>query len=448
MLDAIAGALKANPQIKLIEVRGYASSDETQPLWAAVERAASVRQALLARGVARERLRIRSFGAASPLCSGPGESCQRQNRRVEFAIVEPAPHDRASELALTREKARVAISPVAPHPEGDVGTARYEIGGPVTVPYRSSATVEIQSARVQAMEVGFFRPDPSVAGSNAHLYRAVRFEAPAGGPLRGGPLTILRARHVRRRHDRRPDAGGRNLPAPLRARPVQQDHRDAGGVIQAGAADQIAHGEFTVEDRDVLCTHYEVVVKSPPSRPVYLRHQRLQGYEIASLPPGTESGEGADIVPVSSGPDGQAELTIEESRTMQREVTWAAESEFDLEPYVLETDALPVELTRRLRRLEELRASAARSEREQDSLRRQVDDTTMRFNELRESQEALEKNPRAAPLRKQLTDELAKSTRTYDELLRKTAALVARREKDRAEVRSLLNDLTYAPPIH
>ncbi|MFW5926287.1 MAG: OmpA family protein, partial [Myxococcota bacterium] len=90
ILDAVAATLTGNPQIKLLEVQGHA--DERGPddynLRLTRDRAASVVQALVERGVERERLRSAGYGELCPVEDRSTQAAWEKNRRVEFKIIE------------------------------------------------------------------------------------------------------------------------------------------------------------------------------------------------------------------------------------------------------------------------------------------------------------------------------------------------------------------------
>ncbi len=83
LLDAIAAALAGNPQIRRVELQGH--GDRQEPARLAGARAEAVRAALIARGVAADRLQARGCGATRPLAGA-----REKNRRVEFVIVDRA----------------------------------------------------------------------------------------------------------------------------------------------------------------------------------------------------------------------------------------------------------------------------------------------------------------------------------------------------------------------
>jgi outer membrane protein OmpA-like peptidoglycan-associated protein len=96
----IARALQAHPQIRLVEIQGHADErgEETTNLELTRSRAATVVEALVAEGVARERLRGVGYGARCPADSACRQSdvpafCRthsqwQKDRRVVFVVLE------------------------------------------------------------------------------------------------------------------------------------------------------------------------------------------------------------------------------------------------------------------------------------------------------------------------------------------------------------------------
>jgi outer membrane protein OmpA-like peptidoglycan-associated protein len=92
LLDQIAQALDANPQVKKIRIEGHTDNVGGTAINQKLseQRAASVRNALIKRKVDGDRLDARGYGETRPI--GPNESPggRQKNRRVEFVIVETA----------------------------------------------------------------------------------------------------------------------------------------------------------------------------------------------------------------------------------------------------------------------------------------------------------------------------------------------------------------------
>ncbi len=90
IIDAVAATLNGNPNITKIEVQGHADErgDDEYNLRLTRDRAASVVEALVQRGVRRDRLRSGGYGERCPVDPRSNPQAWEQNRRVEFKIIE------------------------------------------------------------------------------------------------------------------------------------------------------------------------------------------------------------------------------------------------------------------------------------------------------------------------------------------------------------------------
>jgi outer membrane protein OmpA-like peptidoglycan-associated protein len=90
ILDALAEALQANPQIKKVRVEGHTDNEGTEEynLTLATERAKAVVDYLVGKKVAVERLTYEGYGFTRPKASNRTEEGRAINRRVEFTILE------------------------------------------------------------------------------------------------------------------------------------------------------------------------------------------------------------------------------------------------------------------------------------------------------------------------------------------------------------------------
>jgi outer membrane protein OmpA-like peptidoglycan-associated protein len=88
LLERVAEVIRANPTYVHIEVQGH--TDERGPAGfnqkLSQGRSESVMQFLISKGIAKERLSAKGFGADKPLVDKKGEHAWFMNRRVEFAI--------------------------------------------------------------------------------------------------------------------------------------------------------------------------------------------------------------------------------------------------------------------------------------------------------------------------------------------------------------------------
>lgn len=88
-LDALAKAAKTCTGV--IEVQGHTDSvgQPERNLKLSNARAEAVRQALVARGLSRDRLTARGLGETAPLADNTTPEGRAQNRRIEFRVGSP-----------------------------------------------------------------------------------------------------------------------------------------------------------------------------------------------------------------------------------------------------------------------------------------------------------------------------------------------------------------------
>ena len=89
IVDAVGATLNGNPQITLLEIQGHAderASDEYN-IRLTRDRAAAVLEALVQRGVNRQRIRSGGYGERCPVDPRHNDEAWERNRRVEFKII-------------------------------------------------------------------------------------------------------------------------------------------------------------------------------------------------------------------------------------------------------------------------------------------------------------------------------------------------------------------------
>ncbi|MGK4008074.1 OmpA family protein [Sorangium sp. So ce1036] len=92
LLDEVAGVLNDHPEILQVEVQGHTDNRGTRQFNTRLSqaRAESVVKALVARGIAPERMVAKGYGPDVPLADNKTEAGRQQNRRVQFNITEKA----------------------------------------------------------------------------------------------------------------------------------------------------------------------------------------------------------------------------------------------------------------------------------------------------------------------------------------------------------------------
>jgi outer membrane protein OmpA-like peptidoglycan-associated protein len=88
ILDQVALTMKANKHIKRVRVEGHTDETGSRQLnmQLSEERANSVRQYLVNKGVKGDRVSHRGYGPDRPLVKGTDEAAHAKNRRVEFIV--------------------------------------------------------------------------------------------------------------------------------------------------------------------------------------------------------------------------------------------------------------------------------------------------------------------------------------------------------------------------
>jgi outer membrane protein OmpA-like peptidoglycan-associated protein len=89
IVDAVAATMIGNPQITRVEIQGHADERgaDDYNIRLTSDRAASVRQAMIQRGVDANRLRSAGYGERCPVDPSHNATAWEKNRRVEFKII-------------------------------------------------------------------------------------------------------------------------------------------------------------------------------------------------------------------------------------------------------------------------------------------------------------------------------------------------------------------------
>jgi outer membrane protein OmpA-like peptidoglycan-associated protein len=90
LLDQLAAALRANPQVKRVRIEGHTDStgDESFNQVLSERRARKVEEALEERDIDDDRVEIHGWGEAKPAAPNSSAAGRAKNRRVEFIILE------------------------------------------------------------------------------------------------------------------------------------------------------------------------------------------------------------------------------------------------------------------------------------------------------------------------------------------------------------------------
>lgn len=114
IVEAVASTLKGHPEFTVIEVAGHADErgDDNYNLDLTKKRAASVRVALVNRGITNNRIVSQGYGEYCPLDTASSMAAWDKNRRVEFKVVKTEDGTTGVERGCTRARNAGIIPPV------------------------------------------------------------------------------------------------------------------------------------------------------------------------------------------------------------------------------------------------------------------------------------------------------------------------------------------------
>jgi len=70
-----------------VEISGHAAEGESKPLELSISRAEAVKEYLVRRGIADDRLRTVGYGVDRPVATNATREGRDKNRRIEFRLV-------------------------------------------------------------------------------------------------------------------------------------------------------------------------------------------------------------------------------------------------------------------------------------------------------------------------------------------------------------------------
>ncbi len=448
VLEAIVATLRNNPQIQRVELQGNASDDEADPWSLALNRAATVRARMIALGIAAERLRTRSFGATRPVSSGLTPADRARNRAVSFQV----PTEPSDDASTPPAGVTVAALSRSAAPDASVreyaGATRFTVAEPVSIAAGSAALVTIASREVPGEDVYLFRPEAASPASREHPYRAARLRNATGLTLLPGPVALFAGGTfageglLQRLHDGETTFVPYAIDSSTTVSTESSERREPLRIVSA------ARSEVVLEDTLVRATRYTIQPGAQAPSRVFLRHGRLPGYTARSLPPESEPGREADLVPIPLTPRRESAVSLEQTRPVQRTLSLLDDVSTDLGPYLTAT---PAAMRQGLTAILDQRNALARAEREAEEIRVQLRDVAERNAEIRETLRTLGTVTDAArtALRTRLTGQLTASMTRHAALSRDLATRAGDASVLRSQLVDALRGLRYdaeAPP--
>ncbi len=311
------------------------------------------------------------------------------------------------------------------------GATRYEVPHQVTVPDESATMVLLVSEKVPGKAIHLYAPDPGVPDSRTHPFRVVRFKNESGGLLEKGPIAVF-------------EEGAFLGQGVLQSLPVKAEATVPFAVVRDVAVERsishdrrgvrfyaVRNGTLFIERDRAKITTYEVQNGDQEAAHLLIRHPRRSGSELHDPPKGTEDNiaEGVALVPAVVPKFGETTVTIEERRPHQSKVAWESVEARRAIKKVLAAEWLKASQKKTLQEIDKHASALSDVAHQEAKLRGEQRELEKNTRETRLSLQAIEENPQAGGLRRELTQRLREGTQRLEEITKELVELGLRRSE-------------------
>lgn len=371
----------------------------------------------------------------------PKAEDESQMEAAGAAVDQPAPAVDADALARSMQ--------ANTHATAVSGLTRYDLDDHLTVPDGTSTMVAIINANVDGEETFMYRPGGAGQGYEANPYRVIRFKNSTPFALESGPISIYSGGSFVGEGISEPVSAGVDVTIPFAVEPsllVAESSEYSGDEMLLV---KIARGVLEVETFQRRTTTWKITSQQPRAADttVYVRQPRSGGsFELAPRPPGTEDLPDAYLIPVKLAA-GQldAKLDVVEQTPSRTTLSiWDGQA-LSLLSGILASGNLDPAIRAKLEPIVKLRQEVARIDTEIDGKTRTRGELDQRAAEARANLQAIKKDPRAADLRKKLSDRLDQFTKDADKLGRDLVDLQTQRTEKKIALDDAMQNLELSP---
>ncbi len=324
------------------------------------------------------------------------------------------------------------------------GLTRFDLADRVTLPDGSASMVMLVNQLVTGEEAFLYKPGGSGQGYEHNPYRVVRFHNSTDFVLEPGPISIYSGGSFVGEGLSEAIASQDKATIPFAAEPSILVHSSSTHAGDAVKITRIMRGVIEVESFQRVETTWTVHVK--PSKQGYrvLVRQSRAGdlYTLVDPPKDTETLPDGYFIPVLVGAD-QAEATLEvvERTPSNYSLSVWDDKAPELLKQLLEAPGLDAKARAALQPVVEARQQIGRIDTELAGLSAQQEELDERANEERQNLLAIQKDPKAAALRKRLSARLEELTQKAAEIGRKIVDLNSQRLSRKIELEDKLREL-------
>lgn len=342
--------------------------------------------------------------------------------------------------ALTMDALRASAATQA-RAQQVAGQTLFDLPERVTLPDGSATMVALINQPVKGEQVFVYRPGGSGQGYESNPYRVVRFQNDTEFVLEPGPISIY-AQGSFVGEGLSEAIGSHELATiPFAVEPSLVVRSRIEGEGDEVRTVKLTRGVLEVESFHRVTTVWSVSGgPSKAARRVLIRHPRRGGdYELVEPSQGVEKLTDAYFVPVTLPAAGkEASVSVVERTPTRTSVSlWDGEAIGLLDTLLSSTSLDPATRTK-LEPIVQKRRELGRIDTEIGGKQQQQAELDERVNQTRESLRAIQRDPRAAALRKRLGERLDEFLREADALGRSLVELQSKRLELKIELEDLL----------
>lgn len=354
-------------------------------------------------GVAREEERLSKEYAKKRSARGAAPAPPPPSSRALMDDMEGAAMEELDMSAALESQA-------GPSAEGAAVGAlfRYDLPDPVTIPDRSSTLVAIVNERVEGAEGVLFRPELTSGAAKTHPYRVVVFKNSTGFTLEKGPVAVYSGgTFVGESFVERMEKGTTTfLTYSVDGNVTLATER---GTSQEGLKLlKIVDGQIVSEVLEIDRSSHQIENRHAKAVTAFVKVGRRSGWTLRKPPNGTIETADAFFLPIEVPGSGRAELQVEWTKKLVRQVGIDTSVSTTVLRVYLEAGTAPPEVAQALRRILELKARIGDIEREEARLEKQHRELSAEQGRVRDNLNLLRKTKGNEALQKTLVEKLAK----------------------------------------
>lgn len=328
------------------------------------------------------------------------------------------------------------------------GLTRFDLPARVTLPDGSATMVPLVNQLVSGEQVFLFKPGGSGQGYEWNPYRVVRFRNDTDFVLEPGPISIYSSGSFVGEGLSEAIGSHEQATIPFAVEPSIVVRSQMQGGSDETRTVKLVRGVLEIESYHRITTLWTVSGNPQPAGyRVLIRHPRFgSDYDLLEPAQGVEKLPDAYFVPidVAAGAKEASVSVVEQTPSQMSLSIWDGSAVQFLDTLLSATN-LDSETRKRLQPIVDKRREIGSIDSEVSSLQSQQGELDQRVEETRSSLHAIQKDPRAAALRKRLGDRLEQFLREADAIGRRIVELQSKRLELKVELEDLLQDKSEAP---